>query len=131
MGMAGSSFMDGVFEEWNHVHVNQTTNEVLVPFNPAPGFYVAVLYPLTTGRDGISENTYVFKAGGFAVYGESSLTIVTGTGAIYNAAGKSDYWGINVSYTDESKSQVRCQCGGGRVYFPSNHDLYILKVKDA
>lgn len=132
MGMAqGGGFMDGIFEMFTHVRVEQTTTEVIVPVpNISIGCYVVVALPLVTAQDGIDRGTYIFKAGEFVVHGETSKTITNGQSYIFNRLGKSDYWGIGVEYVDATaKDSVRITCGKGEVSFPDNHDLYIIRVK--
>ena len=129
--MAGGGFMDGIFEVYTHVHVDQTINEVHVPVTNIPtGCYIVVVVPLVTRQDGIDEQRYTFKAGEFVVYSDDQRHIAAGQSALFNKSGLSDYWGINVAYTDSTtKNELTIKCGGGAVYFPGDHDLYILRVK--
>ena len=66
----------------------------------------------------------------FVVYGGTN-NIANGQASIFNSAGASDYWGPTVSYVDSAtKNAIKIIVGGGRVYFPANHDLYLIKVKN-
>lgn len=131
MGMIkGDGFMDGIFEVFAHAHITQTTNKVIVPINNMPtGCYIVIMLPLVTAQDGIDEQTYIFKAGEFVVY-KTDKSIFNGVSYLFNFAGTSDYWSINVAYVDTAtKDAITIQCGNGQVSFPGNHDLYIIKVK--
>ena len=129
--MAKGGLVDGVFEEVLHFHVDQTTTEVIIPLDITlpTGCYVVVALPLITAQDGIDEGTYIFKAGGFAV-SHNDHRITSGTSAIFNKTGGSDFWGINATYVDSStKEELTLKCGNGQVSFAGNHDLYLFRVK--
>lgn len=131
MGAAGVAKPNDMLELFAKVHVDVTTNEIIIPVdNLLTGCYVVVSYPLTTRQDAIDEDTYIFKAGEFVIYKDSNPTLFNGVCTLFTKIGVSDYWGINTAYVDpNTKTEISIKCGNGKTYFKGNRDIYVFRVK--